>query len=352
MSGFIQGRSKKTGLPPGAKVYIGDDEPLPSRIDEISYNKDGFKERKVDNISDIIPDLRSEDITWINVKGLDPEDIFQLGEEMGFHPLTKEDIINTTQRPKIEEYDDYLFFVLKVLSSETFEDVNLEQVSFILGSNYIISFQEQYGDIFESVRNRIRSGKGIIRRMGVDYLAYCLLDVIVDGYFVLLEKLGDSIEFLEEELVEDPRIEILHKLYDMKQEMVILRKNIWPLREVVNKIERVESGFFTESTRFYLHDVYDHTIQAIDAIETYRDLLTGMIDIYLSSVSNKMNEIMKFLTIIGTIFIPLTFLAGVYGMNFKYMPELGWRYSYPVLLLSMVMITLMMILYFRRRKWV
>jgi magnesium transporter len=352
MAGFIQGRSKKTGLPPGAQVYIGDDEPLPSRIDEISYNKDGFKETKVGNISDIIPDLRSEDITWINVKGLAPEDIFQLGGEMGFHPLTKEDIINTTQRPKIEEYDDYLFFVLKVLSSETFGVIDLEQVSFILGSNYIISFQERYSDIFESVRQRIRSGKGIIRRMGVDYLAYCLLDVVVDGYFVLLEKLGDGIEVLEEELVEDPRIETLHKLYDMKQEMVILRKNIWPLREVISRIERVESGFFTESTRFYLRDVYDHTIQAIDAIETYRDLLTGMIDIYLSSVSNKMNEIMKFLTIIGTIFIPLTFLAGVYGMNFRYMPELGWRYSYPTLLFSMFVITLLMILYFRKKKWI
>ncbi|MBD3204913.1 magnesium/cobalt transporter CorA [Candidatus Bathyarchaeota archaeon] len=351
MAGLIKGRSRKSGLPPGAKIYVGEDEPLPALIDEISYDREGFLEKQIEDASEIVPSLRSEDITWIRVRGLDPDVIFKIGEEMGFHPLTREDIINTTQRPKVEEYDDYIFFVLKVLNLDSAGDVGVKQVSFILGSNYLISFQEGYGDLFESIRQRIRSGKGIIRRMGVDYLGYCLLDIVVDGYFVILEKLGDGIEALEEELVENPQLETLHRLYEMKRDMVLLRKNIWPLREVISRIERLESGFFAGSTRIYLRDVYDHTIQVIDAIETYRDLLTGMIDIYLSSVSNRMNEIMKFLTIIGTIFIPLTFLAGVYGMNFKYMPELGWRYSYPALLFSMLAITMLMVVYFRKKKW-
>jgi len=352
MAGILIKKSKKTGLPPGTPVYIGEEEPLPADINEISYDEEGFKERSVENISDIIEDLRSPDVTWVNVNGLRVSDIIEIGNAMGFHPLIQEDIVNTLQRPKVEEYEDYVFFVLKMLIyDEDTEDIDVEQVSFILGDRYLVSFQERHGDCFDVIRQRIRENKGIIRRMGADYLAYSLIDMVVDGYFTVLEKVGDHIEEIEDELVVNPRIETLHDIYDMKRKMISIRKSVWPLREVISRLDRLGSKQFRENTSPYIRDVYDHTIQVIDAIETYRDLLSGMLDIYLSSISNKMNQIMQVLTIIGTIFIPLTFLAGIYGMNFQYMPELGWRNAYPALWGLMIIITIIMIIFFRRRKW-
>jgi len=318
----------------------------------ISYDETSYDERTVEEPSEIIDDLRSPDITWVNVDGLKTLDIVEIGTHMGFHPLIQEDIVNTLQRPKLDEYDDHVFFVLKMITyNKETEEIEIEQISLILGDHYIVSFQEAPGDCFDAVRQRIRDNKGIIRKMGADYLAYTLIDMVVDGYFTVLEKIGDRVEEIEDELVVDPRIETLHDIYDMKRKMIAVRKSVWPLREVISRLDKLGSSKFRENTRPYIRDVYDHTIQVIDAIETYRDLLSGMLDIYLSSISNKMNQIMQVLTIIGTIFIPLTFLAGIYGMNFRYMPELEWRNAYPVLWLIMITITAVMILFFKRRRW-
>ena len=352
MAGILLRKSKKTGLPPGTPVYVGDEAPLPAHIDELSYDEEAFKEKVVDNVSEIIEDLHSPDITWVNANGLRASDIIEIGNAMGFHPLIQEDIVNTLQRPKVEEYENHIFFVLKMIQyDEDTEDFDVEQVSFILGERFLVSFQERHGDCFELIRQRIRENKGIIRRMGADYLAYSLIDMIVDGYFTVLEKVGDRIEEIENELVVNPQLDTLHDIYNMKRKMIAIRKSVWPLREVISRLDRLGSKQFKESTSIYIRDVYDHTIQVIDAIETYRDLLSGMLDIYLSSISNKMNQIMQVLTIIGTIFIPLTFLAGIYGMNFQYMPELGWRNSYPALWMLMIIITGIMVVFFRRRKW-
>jgi magnesium transporter len=230
-------------------------------------------------------------------------------------------------------------------------EIESEQMSLILGPNFVFSFQEREGDIFDPIRDRIRNNKGHIRKMGADYLAYSLLDSIVDNYFIILEKLGEKIEFLEEKLVTHPTPETLQTIHHLKKEMIFMRKSVWPLREVVNGLERGESSLIEKSTRIYLRDVYDHSIQVMDTIETFRDMVSGMLDIFLSSVSNRLNSVMKVLTIIATIFMPLTFLAGIYGMNFKHMPELEWRWGYPFLWLIMGGIGVFMLLYFRKKKW-
>jgi magnesium transporter len=289
----------------------------------------------------------------MNVDGLHQVEILEkLGECYGLHPLVLEDILNTDQRPKMEDYGEYIYIVLKALDyNDKSNEIETEQISLILGSNFVFSFQEREGDTFDPIRERIRNGKGRIRSMGADYLAYALVDSIVDNYFIILEKLGEKIEFLEDKLVSHPTPETLQTIHHLRREMIFLRKAVWPLREVINSLERGESSLVKESTRLYLRDVYDHTIQTIDTIETYRDMVSGMLDIYLSSVSNRLNSVMKVLTIIATIFMPLTFLAGVYGMNFKYMPELGWRWGYPLIWLIMVGIGVLMLIFFRKKKW-
>lgn len=340
------------GLPPGSLVYIGDQEAEAPIIDIIDYDEESYSERRVKEISECSSYIGKPTVTWINICGLNEEIIADIGNQFHFHPLLLEDILNTEQRPKMDEYDGYAFFILKMLTYDEEEhEVETEQISIILNDDCVISFQEVEGDIFDPLRERLRNNKGIVRKHGADYLAYSLIDAIVDHYFTILEKLGDEIEDLEDRLLEDPGREDIEKLHVMKRQMITLRKSIWPLREVISKLERGGTGFIEDNTRLYLRDVYDHTIQAIDAVETYRDLLSGMLDIYLSSISNRMNEIMKVLTIIGTIFIPLTFVAGVYGMNFKYMPELEWRMAYPIVWAVMIVITIIMIAYFRRKKW-
>jgi len=268
------------------------------------------------------------------------------------HPLILEDIVNTEQRPKMEDFEQYIFVVLKMLQyNEKEDEIIAEQVSLILGSNFVISFQETEGDIFDPIRDRIRNSKGRIRKMGADYLAYALLDAVVDNYFTILEKIGEKIETVEEELVANPIPETLQIIHTMKREMIFLRKSVWPLREVVGGLQRAESALIQESTGIYLRDVYDHTIQVIDTIETFRDMISGMLDIYMSSVSNKMNEVMKVLTIFAAIFIPLTFIAGIYGMNFQYMPELEWQLGYFAVLLIMLLVAVSLLVYFRKKKW-
>ena len=345
--------SKKAGLPPGTLVHVGLRTDEVVSITVMDYSEGEFQEKPVEKVEECFPFKDKPTVTWINVDGLHQVDIIEkIGKEYDIHPLVLEDIVHAEQRPKLEEFENFIFVVLKMIKWEDEgEAAPAEQISLLVGSNFVISFQERPGDVFDAIRERIRQAKGRIRKMGADYLAYSLLDAIVDNYFIVLEKLGDRIELVQEALVSNPIPETLHAIQDLKRELLFLRKSVWPLREVASGLERSESPIVCDSTRVYLRDVYDHTIQVIDALETCRDMVSGMLDIYLSSISNKMNEVMKTLTIIATIFIPLTFVAGLYGMNFEFMPELHWRFAYPLLLLVMVVIGIIMLIYFRRKKW-
>lgn len=353
MPRLIKKRSKKSGLPPGTLVHIGEEKAGEARITVIDYDEATFHEEKLKTTEECLVFKDRPATTWIDIEGVhDIETVRKLGECYGFHPLMLEDISNTDQRPKVEDYDGYLYIVLKMLHNGGGANVVTEQISLILGKNFVISFQEGIeGDAFNTIRDRIRTGKGKIRSMGADYLAYSLIDAIVDNYFISLEQIGEKIEGLEDELVTNPTSKTLQKIHELKRELIYLRKAVWPLREVISIMERGESSLIKDSTRIYLRDVYDHTIHVIDTIETSRDMLSGMLDIYLSSVSNRMNEIMKFLTIIGTIFMPLTFIVGVYGMNFDYMPELRWRWGYFAIMGLMAVIGILMIFYFKKKKW-
>jgi magnesium transporter len=353
MPKLIKRRSKKAGLPPGTLVHIGERKAKDLKITLIDYDEVHFQEREIEKIEECFVFRDQPTVTWINVDGLHQVEILEkLGECYGFHPLMLEDILNTDQRPKMEDYGDYIYIVLKMLGQNNKNHgIVTEQISLIMGSNFVISFQETEGDIFDPIRDRIRNGKGRIRKMAADYLAYALLDSIVDNYFIIMEKLGEKIEFLEEELVTRPTPETLKTIHQLKREMIFLRRAVWPLREVVSGLERGESSLMKESTRIYLRDVYDHTIQVIDTIETFRDMVSGMLDIYLSSISNRLNAVMKVLTIIATIFMPLTFIVGIYGMNFKYMPELEWYWGYPAVWLVVVLVGVSMLIYFKKKRW-
>lgn len=346
-------RSKPAGLPPGTLVYVGERKVENVRITYIDYNEQNFDEKHVAAIEDCFAFKTTPTVTWINIDGLhDVQIIEKIGRQFEMHPLVLEDILHTGQRPKLEDFEKYIFVVLTMLRmNDEDHTVETEQVSIVLGSNFVISFQERIGDVFEQLRDRIRNAKGRIRKMGPDYLAYTLLDAVVDSYFSILEKMGERIEVLEEELVEEPTEKTLQEIHRLKREMIILRRSVWPLREVISSLQRSESELITEPTSVYLRDVYDHTIQIMDTIESFRDMVSGMVDLYLSSLSNKMNSVMKVLTIIATIFIPLTFIAGIYGMNFENMPELKWRWGYAGALLAMAVVAAIMLMYFRKKKW-
>jgi magnesium transporter len=349
---LIPRRSKKAGLPPGTIVHVGEKRRERVKLSVINYDEVNFQEKEVNNFEEALSSRNKSSVTWLNIDGVhQPEIIEQVGKNFGMHPLVLEDIANTGQRPKMEDFDDYIFVVLRMLRFDE-KETKTEQISIILGRDFVVSFQEMEGDVFDAIRERLRSNKGRIRKMGADYLAYALIDAVVDNYFMVLENLGETIEDIEDKLVTNPTAETLRTIHDLKREMVFLRKSVWPLREVISRLERSESPLINKSTFVYLRDVYDHTIQVMDAVETFRDMLSGMLDIYLSSVSNRMNEVMKVLTVIATIFIPLTFIAGIYGMNFRYIPELELAWSYPAVLILMLIIALLMVVYFRRKKWI
>ena len=353
MPKLIKRTSQKAGLPPGTLVHIGEETSEKTKITLLAYDELHAQEREVETVDQILRLQDEPTVTWINVDGIHQVEMMQqLGDRFALHPLVLEDILNTGQRPKIEDFGDYMYIVVKMFYSQDENgEIAEEQLSLILGPSFVMSFQEREGDVFKPIRERIKTGRGRIRKMGADYLAYALLDSVVDSYFIVLETIGDKTEFLEEELVTSPTTETLQAIHELKREMVFLRKSIWPLREVIGGLARGESSLVQESTGIYLRDVYDHTIQVMDTTETLRDILSGMLDIYLSSISNRMNEVMKVLTVIATIFIPLTFLAGVYGMNFQHMPELQWRWGYPVVWLVMLAVAVSMFVYFRRRRW-
>lgn len=344
---------KKAGLPPGTLVHVGERKLESARISVIDYNESSFQEKLLARPEECFPFKATPTVTWINLDGLHDVDIIEkIGVHYDLHPLILEDILHVGQRPKFEDLESYIFVVLMMFRfDDQSQRILSEQVSLALGPNFVLSFQESIGDVFELIRDRIRNAKGKIRKMGPDYLMYALLDAIVDGYFGILEKIGDKIESMEDELVGDPSQRTLRQIHNLKREMVFLRRSVWPLRELVSGLQHSESPLIKETTGLYLKDVYDHTIQVIDTVESFRDMISGMLDIYLSSISNRMNTVMKVLTIIATIFIPLTFVAGIYGMNFEYMPELKWRWGYAGVLLVMLAISGAMIVYFKRKKW-
>lgn len=348
-------RSKKTGLPPGSLVHVGEITHKEISISLIDYGPDYYFEKKnltIEETISFVKDTRTP--TWVNISGIhDPHVIEAIGNRYGFHSLLLEDIMNAGQRSKIDDYKDYLFIVIRMLDYEYSTDtVKDQQVSFILGNNNLITFLEDHQDVFDKVRDRIRAGNTVLRNSGADYLCYTLIDTIVDHYFIILEAVDDKLSSLEEQLVRTPTPEIMRKIQHLKREVVLLRKAVWPMRELLSNMLRMQTSLIQKTTQVYLQDVYDHTIQVIDTIESFRDIASGMLDIYLSNMSYRMNEIMKVLTIVSTIFVPLTFIASLYGMNFTYMPELQWRWGYPLTLLIMVAVGLFMTAYFRKKKWI
>jgi magnesium transporter len=353
-------QAEKAGLPPGTAIHIGEIKTDRVRISVIDYNQERLENREVEDVSECrLLAARRDTVTWINVDGLHQVDVLEkVAQCFQLHPLTLEDILNTNQRPKLDIFDDYIYLVVRMpwLDQEQGE-IGFEQVSFIVSGTQLITFQEREGDTFDTVRTRITKGMGRIRKMGTDYLLYSLVDSVVDNYFVLLERIGEEIEDLELELVANPVPATMQRINLLKREMVMMRKAVWPLREVISGLQREDVPFVGDSIRFFLKDLYDHTIQVIDTVETFRDVISGMLDIYLSSISNRMNEIMKVLTIFAALFIPLTFIAGVYGMNFNpvaspfNMPELNWYFGYPMALGLMALVAGGMLYFFKRKGW-
>lgn len=353
-------RSRKAGLAPGTLIHIGEGETRKTGIRMMVYNEEQVSEAQVEAPGASIVPSDEDTVTWVSIDGIhDLGVIEEAGRCFGLHPLTLEDIVNTEQRPKMEDYEDYLFIVMKMLRYDAEDpprmredhELKTEQISLIVKKGVLISFQESEVPLFVPIRERIRKGQGRLRKSGSDYLAYALLDAVVDQYFGVLEKIGERLELLQDELVEKPSRDTLIEIHRLKREMILLRRSVWPLRELVTGLTRGESRIVQEATLIYLRDVYDHAVQVMDTVEMFREMASEMLDIYLSSMSNRMNEVMKVLTVIATIFIPLTFIAGVYGMNFKYMPELEWHWGYPAVMGFMAVLAFSMLFVFRYRKW-
>ena len=354
MSRLAPKRSRKAGLPPGTPVHLGERKSDTTRLTLLHYDEQRAVEQEMKTAQECLALRDSPGVSWINITGLhEVETLAQFGDAFGLHPLVLEDVLNTDQRPKLEDYGEYLYIVIKRLGNGApANEISTEQISLILGRNLVISFLESDSGVFNGVKDRILNNRGRIRQLGADYLAYTLMDAVVDNYFAIFEKLGERIEILQETIISRPTPASLQTLHALKRELLFLRKSVWPLREVVSGLHRGDSTLIHKDTWFYLRDVYDHTIHVIDTIETYRDMLASMMDIYLSSLSIRLNEVMKVLTIIATIFMPLTFIVGLYGMNFQHMPELSWRWGYPLVLLVMAGVTAGMLVFFRRKKWI
>ncbi len=353
MSHIFKRRKKKSSSLPGTLEYTGERIEVPTKINLIKYNEQKILEEEIKSPEDYSTIIDEKSISWINIDGFQQLGIIaKIGSFYKIHPLVLEDILNVNQRPKIELFDNYICIILKLIEFEkNTNELSTEQISIIFGSNLVISFKEKESEIFIPIAERIQAAMGQIRKMKSDYLVYSLLDIIIDDYFEKLEKLGERIEILEVELIEKPTTKTLNEIYNLKNNFITLRKSIWPLREIINRLLRRESPLIHEHTEIYYRDIYDHIIQIVDTIEIYRDMLSNMLDIYLSSVSNRMNEIMKVLTIIATIFIPLTFITSLYGMNFINMPELNWDLGYPMILILLLIIAISMLIYFKKKKW-
>ena len=337
---------------PGTLMHIGRDSARPVKITIIDYDEQHFQEKTLDKLDDCIAYRESSTNTWLNISGIHDQNIIQsIGDCFQIHPLVLEDIMNTNQRPKLEDYGTYYFVVLKMLYMNNDDRILGEQVSIVLGPNYLLTFQEDGTDVFELIRDRLRNSKGRLRKMKCDYLMYSLIDAIVDQYFIILEKRGDRIEEVEESALDGTSREVMQKIQHMKRDMGLLRSSIWPLRDITSRLEREESDLISKGLNIYFRDVYDHTVHIIESLEAHAERVQGLFDIYLLNVSNRMNEVMKILAIFGSIFIPLTFIASIYGMNFDYMPELHFKWSYPVLLTVMFAVGMSLAYYFKKKGW-
>ncbi len=322
---------KKTGMPPGKLVYIGQEKQASPKIMVFDYDSSHYEEKTLAEAEECFQYKHTNTTTWINVTGIhDTSIVEKLGKHFGISPLALEDVVNTNSRPKIDDFKEYVLVIIKMLNYEhsDHKSLNVEQVSLILGKDFVISFQENEADLFDGIRARLRDSGARTRNYGADYLMYCLIDRVVDEYFIIIEAMGEELEDMEDDVAINPSQEFLKRYNELKRDSIFLRKSVWPLREVINYLLRNEVGLITPGVLPYFRDLYDHTIQVIDTTETYRDLFSDIMDLYLSTLSLRMNEVMKVLTIISTIFIPLTFIVGVYGMNFEFMPELNWRYGY------------------------
>jgi len=353
MSRFYRKVTKTAGVSPGTFAPVTEETGAEVRMQLFDYDQQRYEERLLQKIEQAFPFKDEPTVTWLIIEGLHNIEILQkIGQAFNIHPLVLEDIHNTNQRPKIEDYQSYLYIVVKMLTHDAVTGmVHGEQISIIQGSNYVILFKEKQGDVFNVIRERIRTQDSRLRKNETDYLAYRLIDTIVDNYFIVLEQLGEDVEVLEAELMESPSQSTVQEIHRLKRELLYIRKSVWPLREVISTILRDEIEMISDTTRVYLRDVYDHTIQVVDTVESFRDMVSGLLDIYMSSMSNKMNEVMKVLTIIATIFIPLTFIAGIYGMNFESMPELKWPFGYAMAWGIMAVTGLIMVIFFKRKNW-
>lgn len=343
--------AENIGAPPGTLFYNGEVRTDRIKITLIEYNESDFFEDEFYDLSDCLSHVKPNMVKWINVEGLhNPDLVEKIGKIYNIHPLTLEDIVHVDQRPKFEDYEHYVVAIMKMISYD--EKVNAEQLAVILCENTVISFQEPHGgDAFDIIRARLRQNKGRVRKLGPDYLAYALMDAVVDCYFMAIEKIGDRIEEIEEDIIDASDKKSLLELYHLKREMIYLRKQVWPMRDMINNMIRSETTLINPTSDIYLRDLSDHVTRIIDTVETYRDLLSGIMDIYLSTNANKMNEVMKVLTIMSSIFIPVTFIAGVYGMNFDNMPELRTRNGYFITCGVMLAVIFGLIIYFKRKRW-
>lgn len=353
MSNYIKSRSSKRGLEPGSLIHIGDVKRESTKIAIYKYNEQSFELSEPDSIHHHAFSESNDYVTWVNIEGLhDVKLLDSIGKHYKLHPLIIEDILNTDQRPKIEVYKEYIFISIKTIEYDKIvNDFIIEQQSIVIGKNYVLSFGERDTDIFEPIISRLKSGVGRGRMLGADYMAYSLLDIIVDNYYSIIEGISDRIEAIEDETIERATSDTLKNIRRLRRQVLFLNKFVWPLREIMSTLERRESDLINESVEAYIRDLYDHVIQVLDTSETLRDILTSIIDIYISNSSNKMNEIMKVLTIISTVFMPLSFIVGVYGMNIANMPELHWKWMYPTLWAIMIFISIIMLVYFKKKKW-
>lgn len=340
------------GLDPDALVHVGKKKLDKVKLSVIRYSADTYDRLPDTTLEKCLQDMDDKTITWINVSGIhDAETIRGFGQRFLLHPLTQSDIMNTELRPRINFDSGHIFVILKIPTLSESGSLSIEQISLVIGKGFVLTFQETDVDIFDPIRERLKEAVGSIRSRGSDYLGYAIVDSIVDHFFVVLEKLGEVTETIEEELMDKPGPNTLEVVHQLKRQMIVLRKSIWPLREVIDTMERRESAIIQQETRTYIRDAYNHTVQVMDTIEGLRDMVGGMLDTYLSSVSNKMNEVMKTLTIIASIFIPITFIAGLYGTNFAYVPELEWEWSYFVMIGGMIVVVIAMVAGFKRKGW-
>ena len=353
MARFLKEKAALVGNTPGEPIFIGKRKMDKINMHVIDYNEKFIDEIDPNNIEEITQLKETSTVSWININGLhDTEAIKSLAKNFDLHPLVVEDIVNTGQRPKMEEYDDYLFFALKMMRYDSEKNkIESEQLSLVMGANFLITFQERPGDVFEPVRRRIRNKTGRIRHHSIDYLAYALIDSVVDNYMIIIERIGEQIEEIENELLANLNKGVLTQINDYKREMNYLRKTIRPVKEFLLQLSRFDSDLVRDDTIPFIKDLLDISLQAVESIDTYRMMLSDHLDIYNSNTNNRLNEIMKVLTIFSAIFIPLTFIAGIYGTNFEFMPELGFKYSYPIFWCVLLVVAGFMLRFFKRKKW-